>query len=103
MHYHWGLTVRHQSSHATAQTYTRNLGNTHTTASDESDGDGESYHISNQVESHASDHEDEGEPGMFFGLESERSEAHKDSVEDMYEQLAMEDMYGDSHKLKCYD
>jgi hypothetical protein len=95
MRYHWGLAVGHQFGHATAQTHA----NACATASDESYGDGESYHTGDQVESRASDHEDAGESGPSSDSESEGSEVHEDSLE----VLAMEDMYGDSHEFKCYE
>jgi hypothetical protein len=105
MHYHWGLAIGHKYCYDSTQIHAGNTEKTTTTASDGSDGDGESCHTGDQIDSHSGDYGGEGEPDMSSESGSEGSggdERNEPGGDDEMELLAMDEMYGDS-ELECYD
>jgi hypothetical protein len=106
MRYHWGLAIGHKYCYDSAQIHAGNMENTTTTASDGSDSDGEPRHTGDQIDLHAGNYGGEEEPDMLSESGSEGSggdERDEPGGDDDMELLAMDEMYGDSDELECYD
>jgi hypothetical protein len=110
MRYHWGLAVGHKYSHNSTQSCT---GKARSTTSENSDSDGEPN--CSESERHVGGHGNAGEQDASSGSESgfegsqgsddalDKFENGSEDLEDPAVVLAMDEMYGDSRDLECYD